>query len=324
MSIVKKHTPTEKKQSLTIETLESIFVYLGCANIPTQEAMDGAIPIESLLDSRQENLSCFKPAEIELMPTDWNAKAVWFSGDHLGLSTVENIHWSAISTRWSQLLPYFKYSGLPTSRSVTDKTDGFAKIYYSEIDRFGRFVKFPVKAKYLNEIVVKKTYNPSWLLEFTHGEMRFLTSESDSLIKQKRLGFLAPFMCGLAQSLGSYWLVRTRFEEICPSLTLLTDPTGVKEFWKLRDVPAGKSRRSALLHWVEKHWRQTRNDPDVEAFVRKHMRGERLFQQGQFRAEIVPSVKDTLDAEIAKEERAIIKKRGDDRRRRKKLAKHRG
>ena len=240
---------------LTIETLENMFVYLGCANIATQEDMDGAIPIESLAGQRQTTVACFKPSSIGQMAPEWHAKAVWFSGEHLGLSTVQNVHWSAISKRLTELLPYLKMGGVATRKSFTDKSDGFVKFYYSEIDRFGSFVKFPIEPKHFRSMVVKKLYNPSWLLEFTVGEMRCIASESDSVFRQKNLGFLAPFLCGVAQSLGTYWLVRTRFDEVCPSLTLLTDATGVKEFWKLRDVPVGRRRRAALLHWVEKHWR---------------------------------------------------------------------
>lgn len=306
---------------LTIETLENMFVYLGCANIPTQEDMDGAIPIESLVNARHETVSCFTPSQIAAMQPEWMTKAVWFNGEHLGLSTVRNVHWSAISQRLTELLPYLKMQGLSSRKSFTDKSDGFVRFYYSEIDRFGSFVKFPIKAKHMRNMVVRRLFNPSWLLEFAEGEMRCIASESDSVFKQKRLDFLAPFMCGLAQSVGTYWLVKTRFDAVCPSLTLLTDPTGVKEFWKLRDAPVGRSRRAALLHWVENHWRQQRNDPDVEVFVRKHMRGATSLEQGQFTAEITPSVRDTLDVEKAKEEREFMRKIGTDKRRRRRLLK---
>jgi hypothetical protein len=248
---------------------------------------------------------------------------VFFSGEHLGLSTVENVHWSAMSLRMTELMPLLKLEGLATKKSFTDKSDGFVRCYYSEIDRFGTFVKFPVKKKHHGKFVVNRLFNPAFLLEFIHGEMRCISSESDIVFRQKGLSFLAPFMCGLAQSLRSYWLVRTRFDAICPSLTLLTDATGVKEFWKLRDVPPGKSRRAALLHWVDQHWRQMRNDPDVETFVREHMRGDQSLTHGSFSAEITPSERDTLDAERAKSERDVMKKLGTDKRRRRRLLRSR-
>lgn len=304
---------------LTIETLENMFVYLGCANIPTQHDMDGAVPLESLVNGDRNDVACFKPADISIMPTTWSTKAVWFTGDHLGLSTVENVHWSEVSQRITQLMPYLKMQGISTRRGITDKSDGFVRFFYSEIDRFGSFVKFPIRREYLRDMVVKRIYNPQWLLEFARGEMRCISSQSDSVFRDKDLSFLAPFMCGVAQSLGTYWLVRTQFDSVCPSLTLLTDPTGVKEFWKLRDVPAGRTRRAALLHWVEQHWRQMRQDPDVESFVRRHMRGQKVLTHGFFRAEITPSTRDTLEAERASDERKQMRKLRSDRRRRRKL-----
>jgi hypothetical protein len=304
--------------ALTIETLEHMFVYLGCANIPTQSAMDGAIPLESLCGKGADStVSCFTMRELELLGSEWSTKAIWFAGDNLGLSTVESVHWSTLSLWLNHWSKTYKASGyIGGSKSFTDEADGFVKIFYSEIDRFGRFEKFPVRKKRVDSLIAKKIYNPDWLLEFTNGGMRCISSDSDKLFEEKGISFLAPFLCGLAQSLGSYWLVRTRFDDICPSLTLLTDPTGVKEFWKLRDVPDGHKRRSALLHWVHQHWRQTRKDPDVEAFVRKHMRGETAVKQGKFEAEITPSKRDSLDEEKAIQQREMLRKLKIDRRRR--------
>ncbi|MGA1784668.1 MAG: hypothetical protein ACO39R_04730 [Pontimonas sp.] len=307
-----------KSGLLTIDTLENMFVYLGCANIPTQDAMDGAIPLESLLNSRIDDsvVSAFSTAKLETMPLDWSAKTVWFSGDNLGLSTVENIHWSRLAGTFNRVGKIMRLSGRSTYRDdYTSQCDGFVRMFYSEIDRYGRFIKFPVTKKYYGSLTVSSLYNPRWVFEIRKGDMHFLSSDSDETFKERRLDFLTPFLCGLAQSLGAYWLVKTKFDEVCPSLTLLTDPTGVKEFWKLRDVPEGKKRRSALLHWVEQHWRQTRKDPDVEAYVREHMRGERRLTLGKFEAEITPSVEDTLTEQKAKEKREMLRKLKQDRRR---------
>jgi hypothetical protein len=311
---------------MTIETLETMFVYLGCANIETQEAMDGAIPLESAANAVRdagESVARFKPSAIEEMNPSWSTKAVWFSGDHLGLSTVENVHWSEMSRIFEPVVKSYRIAGLCGRVAATGQSDGFVKLYYSEIDKYGRFVKFPIRRKVVGEAVVKKLYNPSWLFEFRCSEMRCLRSDSDEAYRSKRIEFLTPFLCGVAQSLGSYWLVKTRFDAVCPSLTLLTDPLGVKEFWKLRDIPAGKKRRVALLHWVEQHWRQTRNDPDVELFVRKHLRGASEMTLGQFKAEITPSRNDSVAVEIAKEGRELMRKAREDRRRRaKRLARN--
>jgi len=301
--------------ALTIETLEHMFVYLGCANVPTQNDMDGAIPLESMIGLGRDVAAVFEPSQLESLGTDWCTKAVWFSGESLGLSTVRNVHWSDIANGLDYHMPSLRIRDPFIKRRAASESDGFARIYYSEIDRFGRFVKFPVKKKYTSNLAMKASFNPGWTLEFAKGQMSVFSSDSDDVYESRRLSFLAPFLCGLTQSLGTYWLVKTRFESICPSLTLLTDPTGVKEFWKLRDIPEGKRRRSALMHWVEMHWRQSRNDPDVEVFVRKHLRGQASLTQGRFQAEIVPSKQDYSANVSLRTEREAMRKAKTDRRR---------
>jgi len=304
---------------MTADTLEEMFIYLGCANIPTQESMDGAIPLESMISSMSTGgfAACFTPSDIANMPPDWSIKTVWFAGDSLGLSTVANVHWSRVSHEISWHRSTLRTTGTHVPmRTLTADHDGFVRLYYSEIDRFGKFAKFSIHKQRSGDVVVKKIFNPKWLFEFRNGLVDCTASENDQLLKTKRLFFLAPFMCGVAQSLGCYWLVKTKFDDLCPTLTLLTDPTGVKEFWKLRDVAPGKTRRSALLHWVEQHWRQTRKDPDIEAFVRAHMRGATEITQGKLSAIITPSVRDTLEEEKLKHERELLRQLKVDRRKR--------
>ena len=63
-----------------------------------------------------------------------------------------------------------------------------------------------------------------------------------------------------------------------PGLSFVTDPTGVLETFQNREIPGGRSRRQALLHWVEQHWRRSRVDPDALHRVRAHLRGARTFK----------------------------------------------
>jgi hypothetical protein len=305
--------------ALTIKTLEDMFVYMGCANIPTQEAMDGAIPLESVIQSGGSDgvAAELQMERLEYLGPAWEIKAVCFSPeDNLRLATIQNVHWSLVSQQLSLMRTWMKKSTAVRGGGITDKSDAFVRMFYSEIDRYGRFIKFPVKKKREGDIIVSRLFNPSWLLEFSRGMMVTMGSDSDGVFESRRLSFLAPFMCGLAQSLPHYWTVKTRFDSVCPSLTLLTDATGVKEFWKLRDVPHGSKRRSALLHWVNDHWRKTRNDPDVEAYVRKHLRGSEELTQGNLSAIITPSRTDkSIDAacRIARDD---MRKKRQDRRKR--------
>lgn len=99
-----------------------------------------------------------------------------------------------------------------------------------------------------------------------------------------------------------------------PTYRFATDPTGIKEVFKLRDAPPGRDRRDALMTWVVDHWRQHRKDPDVEVYVRSHLRGAAKFQFGELTGEVIPSAfdLDVRDRMIA--ERKSMRVAGTDRR----------
>ncbi len=74
-----------------------------------------------------------------------------------------------------------------------------------------------------------------------------------------------------------------------PAVRAITDPLGVRELLRMRDVPDGKSRRDALRHWVKEHWRQNRKDEDLEHRVREHLRGQEECNWFGLLCTIVPS-----------------------------------
>lgn len=82
-------------------------------------------------------------------------------------------------------------------------------------------------------------------------------------------------------------------EEGVPRARFVTDPTGVREAFRLRDIPAGKARRAALRHWVRDHWRKSR-DPsaDEKTFVRAYLRGATDFGWNGLGCTIEPSRED--------------------------------
>jgi len=122
-------------------------------------------------------------------------------------------------------------------------------------------------------------------------------------------------MLGVAYMEPAFWVAKVRLNGT-PSVSLITDPTGIKELWKLRDKPETSDRRAALLHWVAEHWRKNRHDPDVESFVRKSLRGARELVQGDLRVEIQESKEDATAKLMAIHEREKMRKSGRDRRRR--------
>ena len=78
-----------------------------------------------------------------------------------------------------------------------------------------------------------------------------------------------------------------------PRARFVTDIIGVREAFKLRDVPTGKLRRAALRHWVRDHWRKNRSlGGDDKAWVRAHLRGELNFFWNGLICQIVPSYAD--------------------------------
>lgn len=81
-------------------------------------------------------------------------------------------------------------------------------------------------------------------------------------------------------------------------LAFITDPVGVAEAFALRDVPEGKSRRAAIMHWVRQHSRQKRDGSVTE--VIRHLRGQTNFVWNGLAVGITPSVSDRKAIELAK------------------------
>lgn len=315
--------------SFTAKTLEDMFVYLGCANLDTSVVLDGAIPLESInADKRDLTLRSFNAVKVAALPDYWNLKGLLLNRingeDSIKIVTARNCHWSVVANQASKYKKWFLPVASPLEASdfakdYTSSIETYVSSQFAEIDRNGKFVKFPVTRRTDLGGVVSRYIAPHTIFAFKKNKYRIEYSDVPPGFKIALLDYFVFSLCSIAQNLGSFWQVRARFDSVCPSLTLLTDPTGVKEFWKLRDVPEGKKRRSALLHWVEDHWRKHRHDPDVEVYVRKHMRGQQVLRQGKMVAKIIPAVSDYMDAAKAARIRKEMRKRKLDRRKRKAL-----
>lgn len=93
-----------------------------------------------------------------------------------------------------------------------------------------------------------------------------------------------------------------------------TDPVGVREVFRLRDIPDGKERRAALRHWVTEHWRLNVQDPSEEVKVRQHFRGKVDFAWSGLNCRITPSEEDFTLEYQAIIEREQSRVEGTDRR----------
>lgn len=128
-------------------------------------------------------------------------------------------------------------------------------------------------------------------------------------------------------ALATAFALRQRYEwavalglENAPTLRFNTDPTGIKEAFRVRDLPEGRDRRAALINWVGDHWRQNRHDPDVENYVRRHLRGVQTFSWQGLQGEILPAQFDLDRAEKLAADREGMRRIGADRRLRKPIA----
>ena len=73
-----------------------------------------------------------------------------------------------------------------------------------------------------------------------------------------------------------------------PRARFSTDLIGVREAFRLRDIPPGKDRRAALRHWVREHWRKNRSDKDTASWVKQHLRGALDFSWNGLSCRIQP------------------------------------
>jgi hypothetical protein len=123
------------------------------------------------------------------------------------------------------------------------------------------------------------------------------------------------FMTSIALRQRYEWAVALGLEN-SPSIRFSTDPTGIKEVFRIRDLPEGKDRREALLTWVSDNWREDRFDPEVETYVRKHLRGAVQFSWNGLSGEVIPAQFDLEQRDILIAKRAAMKAGGTDKRRR--------
>jgi hypothetical protein len=77
-----------------------------------------------------------------------------------------------------------------------------------------------------------------------------------------------------------------------PRARFSTEATGIREAFRLRDIPPGKRRRAALLHWVKAHWRKSRASASDKAWVDAYLRGAWSYAWNGLRCQIEPSIED--------------------------------
>lgn len=90
-----------------------------------------------------------------------------------------------------------------------------------------------------------------------------------------------------------------------PKIAFVTDASGIKEVFRLRDIPEGAKRRKALHNWVSAHSRKLGDKEYNKTYVRKHLRGELTFTWSGLYCRIIPAKYD-IDQNIQYEEQRKI------------------
>ena len=126
--------------------------------------------------------------------------------------------------------------------------------------------------------------NPAW-----YGRNEFDPAEDDCTD-------LVKIICGASLRRRYLWSVLIG-EGVGPRARFVTDPVGVRAAFRLRDIPPGRQRRTALLHWVREHWRQKGRESEADkAWIRAHLRGVWSYTWNGLRCQIDPA---TFDMEKA-------------------------
>jgi hypothetical protein len=86
-----------------------------------------------------------------------------------------------------------------------------------------------------------------------------------------------------------------------PRVSIPCKAEEARELFATRDLPPGKERRAALLHWVQEHYR--RKGEEAPVHVRPHLRGATEFAWESMTCAIRPSAFDRDKANEAKAEK---------------------
>lgn len=99
-----------------------------------------------------------------------------------------------------------------------------------------------------------------------------------------------PFVAGNQVSSEYNWHVVVGSVDGKSSVKLPCSPSVALDFLSLRDVPAGRQRRSALRHWVTGHTRKLSDEREVD--VREHLRGRTYFKWDDLKGYVEPALHD--------------------------------
>lgn len=145
-------------------------------------------------------------------------------------------------------------------------------------------------------------YNHRWVDANHNGHIRsggdeIMLPQPESTFSNNKVGSLL----GVAFRHRYEWAV-TISQPGGPSFRFATDPVGIKELFATRSKLGGK-RKVALRNWISDHWRKSRHDPEVETYVRKHLRGSQNFLWCGYECKWTPAQADIEQNELLRKQR---------------------
>ncbi len=277
-----------------VEKLDAFLTIMGCAERPMHEyngifLYDEDVCGKALMSS---------DAEPEDVSNAWRAtinyQAGEYSQDGIFLMDFQSVHWSKLSNLVGVGKEFTTSDFDCFSRGKMAWVDAQGKVVFSQKLTFGH-----------NGTAVR----------MVEGN---LAMDGYPMVKEGRKFYQNSAKLAIAHYLfePTWWVVNVGIDPNSPTVSVATDATGVKDAWKLRDVPEGRRRRDALLHWVERHWRKDRHDPEMEVMVRKHLRGSREFNCSGMKMTIKEAETDSIAVWNEKQARKEAKTKEMDRRRR--------
>ncbi len=280
-----------------IESIEDYFLYLGASDVDFSD-FQGSYPIGNGLLGGCDTLGYIdRNPKLSGFVEPWWCRASFISNGEFHAYEVRSIHWTAIARSMNHYRRVGGQKAVPDARWRTSTDfECFSKMTCRVVGSNGKLVRKPV------------------LLWGHKGGNWYLLSKEDR--HWKRLAKGNEILVSMVGMEPTYWIARVKIEPKVPSLSLITDPIGVRELWKFRDIRSGRTRRDALIHWVRDHWRQSRTDEQTEIYVREHLRGNDLLSYRGMEVQILPSREDTVKNFISKCERDEMRRSSprDDRR----------
>jgi hypothetical protein len=99
-----------------------------------------------------------------------------------------------------------------------------------------------------------------------------------------------------------------------PTVLFRVGVDALRHLFEDREVSAETERRDVLLNWVSQHWRRITRNPEVESYVRQHLRGALKFDWRGFEVKLHPAVFDLERNMRLAAERELLRLSGEDRR----------